>query len=204
MPTLVSTDAQHEYELLTAEEFLDWLEPGKHADLIDGEIFMHSPVNFKHARLLNFLDEALRRYIRGSQVGGELHREVVAVKLSSRNVFEPDLSWFSADQVKLLAETHAPFAPLWVCEALSPRTADRDVGPKFAAYEEHGVNEYWILDPHTLRHRFYARDGEVLVEFGEQGDWIESKTIPGFKVRRDWLHPDTHPNVDDILGELIS
>lgn len=203
MPTLVSTDAQHEYQPLTAEEFLDWLEPGKHADLIDGEIFMHSPVNFKHARLLNFLDFLLRRYLHSAKVGGELHREVVAVKLSSRNVFEPDLSWFSADQIGNLAESHAPFAPQWVCEALSPRTADRDIGPKFAAYEEHGVNEYWILDPHTLRHRFYAREGEVLVEFAEHGDWIESKTIPGFKVRRDWLHPDEHPEVDDILGEIV-
>ncbi|MDB6137061.1 MAG: hypothetical protein JWO94_133, partial [Verrucomicrobiaceae bacterium] len=33
MPTLVSTDTNFEYQLLTADEFLDWLEPGKHADL---------------------------------------------------------------------------------------------------------------------------------------------------------------------------
>lgn len=202
MPTLLSTDANHEVSLLTAEEFLDWLEPGKHADLIDGEIHMHSPVNIRHANLLNFLDELLRRFIRRSKAGGKLYREVVAVRLSSRNVFEPDLSWFSPEQVSRLAESHAPFAPLWVCEALSPRTADRDVGPKFAAYEEHGVQEYWILDPHTFRHRFYARDGEVLVEFAEEGEWIVSKTIPGFKVRRSWLHPDEHPDVDAALVEL--
>ena len=204
MPTLVSTDATFEYQLHTADEFLDWLEPGKHADLIGGETFMHSPVNFKHARLLNFLDYLLRRYLDHSKLGGELFREVVAVKLSARNVFEPDLSWFSPEQVPNLLPTHAPFAPLWVCEALSPRTADRDVGPKFTAYEDHGVKEYWVLDPQTLRHRFYALEDDVFVEFAEQGDWIESKIIPGFKVARSRLNPDALPAIDECLAVILA
>ncbi|MDB6117477.1 MAG: hypothetical protein JWO08_1258 [Verrucomicrobiaceae bacterium] len=204
MPTLVSTDATFEYQLHTAEEFLDWLEPGKHADLIGGEILMHSPVSLKHARLLNFLDRLLSGYLEKSKLGGELFREVVAVRLSARNVFEPDLSWFSPEQAAKLPATHAPFAPLWVCEALSPRTADRDVGPKFTAYEDHGVKEYWVLDPHTLRHRFYALEDDVFVEFAEQGDWIESRIIPGFKVAREWLNPEAMPIVGDCLAQLTS
>lgn len=202
MPTLVSTDSISEYQLLTADEFLDWLEPGKHADLIGGEICMHPPVSLKHARLLNFLDHLLRAYLEQRNIGGELFREVVAVKLSTRNVFEPDLAWFSAAQAALLPPTHAPFAPLWICEALSPRTADRDVGPKFTAYEDHGVQEYWVLDPHTLRHRFYALDGDVFVEFAEKDEWIESRVIPGFKVQRAWLNPEALPGVKECLEML--
>ena len=49
--------------LLTSEEFLDWLQPGIFADLIGGEIFMRSPVNIRHARLVNFLDHLLRSYL---------------------------------------------------------------------------------------------------------------------------------------------
>ena len=56
MPTLVSISDKVERELWTAEEFLEWLQPGKHADLIAGEKFMHSPVNLKHADLANFVD----------------------------------------------------------------------------------------------------------------------------------------------------
>jgi hypothetical protein len=44
------------HELWTADEFLEWLEPGVFADLIDGEILMHSPVSLLHANLANFLD----------------------------------------------------------------------------------------------------------------------------------------------------
>lgn len=203
MPTLVSTDTNSEYQLLTADEFLDWLDPTKRADLVGGEIFMHSPVSLNHARLLNFLDRLLAGYLENSKLGGELFREVVAVRLSSRNVFEPDLAWFSPEQAAKLPPTHAPFAPLWVCEALSRRTADRDVGPKFTAYEDHGVNEYWILDPETLRHRFYALENDVFVEFATHGEWVESRIIPGFKVARAWLNPGALPAMADCLNQLL-
>lgn len=202
MTTLTTYPGLKEIKRLTASEFLDWLEPGKHADLINGTIHMHSPVNLKHARLVNFLDRLLAAYLEHSKIGGELHREVVAVRLSPRNVFLPDLSWFSSAQVKKLSETHAPFAPTWVCEVLSPRTAKRDVGAKFDAYEDHGVKEYWILDPHDLKHRFYALDGEVFVEHSERGEWIESRTIKGFKVKRSWLDPEATLQVSDCLAQL--
>lgn len=119
---------------MTAEEFLDWLEPGVHADLIQGETVMHSPVNFRHADLLNFVDYLLRSYIEAHKLG-RLYREVVAVRLSPRQVFLPDLAFFTNEQVARLASTHAACAPTLVVEALSPRTAHLDSGPKFAAYE---------------------------------------------------------------------
>jgi hypothetical protein len=129
--TLVSESASIERELWTATDFLDWLQPGVHADLIDGEEFMHSPGSLKNARLTNFLDHLLRSWLERTTFGGELHREMVAVRLDSRNVFLPDLCWFDAEQKARLPETHAPFAPRWVCEVLSPRTTDRDTGPNF-------------------------------------------------------------------------
>ena len=204
MPALATYPGLKEVERLTAEAFLDWLEPGKHADLINGKILVHSPVNLRHARLLNFLDRFLALYLQASGVGGQLFREVVAVRLSARSVFLPDLAWFSPEQVTRLPETHAPFAPLWVCEALSPRTAKRDLGAKFDAYEDHGVQEYWVLDPHDLQHRFYAKDGEVFVEYAENDEWIVSKTIPGFKVKREWMDPEATPDVIDCINQLLS
>ena len=149
MPTRVSAAADLERELLTAKDFLEWLEPGRHADLIDGEIFMHSPVSIRHADLLNFVDRLLGAYIDRHELG-TLYREVVAVRLSGRNVFMPDLAFYRAGRESVIQETHISEAPDLVVEVLSPRTADRDIGPKFAEYEEHGVQEYWILDPGAL------------------------------------------------------
>lgn len=163
---------------------------------------MHSPVNLRHARLLNFLHVLSSMYVEAHQLG-ELHREVVAVRLSSRNVFLPDLAFFTNEQVPRLLDTHAPFAPAFVLEALSPRTSDRDLGPKFAAYEEHGVNEYWVIDPDHAQHQFYRREGELLVEFARTGEKIKSSVIRGFWVKRSWLNPANLPSVQTCLAELL-
>lgn len=203
MPTAVSLSDVEERQLWTAEDFLEWLKPGVHADLIDGEKFMHSPVNLRHADLLNFLDHLLRSYIERKKLG-RLYREVVAVRLSSRNVFLPDLAFFTNEQVARLRPTHAPIAPTFVVEALSQRTADRDVGPKFATYEEQGVQEYWVLDPDSLVHRFYRREGEFLVEFARGEDIIRAHTIAGFWVKRAWLNPEALPEVAPCLEQILN
>ncbi len=201
MPTLVSESKTIRRHLWTAEDFLDWLEPGVHADLIDGEKSMHSPVSLRHADLTNFLDFLLRSHIERHRLG-RLYREVVAVKLGSRNVFLPDLAFIPADRVAELPGTHIPFAPALVVEVLSPRTAERDVGPKFAAYEEHGVMEYWVLDPETLDHRFYRREGELLTAFAEEEETVHAARVPGFFLRRAWLDPANLPEVADCLKEI--
>lgn len=194
MPTRVSVASDLDRELLTADDFLDWLSPERQADLIDGEVFMHSPVSIRHADLLNFVDRLLVTYIDRKKLGF-LYREVVAVRLASRNVFLPDLVFVRQDRSPIIRESHIDGAPDLVVEVLSNRTADRDVGPKFSAYEEHGVTEYWVLDPETLAHRFYRRDGEILVEYADGADLIDSRTVPGFFLKREWLDPARLPSI---------
>ncbi|MFW5842307.1 MAG: Uma2 family endonuclease [Spirochaetota bacterium] len=201
MATRVSAAADLERELLTATDFLDWLEPGRSADLIDGEVFMHSPVSIRHANLLNFVDALLRIYIDRHALG-VLYREVVAVRLSGRNVFLPDLAFFRTGREHAIRPTHLTEAPDLVVEALSPRTADRDIGPKFAEYEQHGVREYWILDPETFAHRFYRLKDEELVEYADGAETIDSAVIPGFFLKRSWLDPSALPRIDDALDTI--
>jgi len=189
--------------LLSSEQFLDWLEPGVFADLIGGQISMHSPVNLRHATLVNFLDHLLHSYIEETDLGGVLHRESVAVRLSARETFMPDLGYFTARQAERLGESHAAFAPMFVAEALSPSTAKNDQGPKFASYELHEVQEYWILDPQKLQHRFYRRAGDMLEEFATSGDKIASTSIQGFWVKRAWLDPEKTPKVTACLKEIM-
>ena len=199
MPTKLHSAVDLERELLTAEDFLDWLEPGTFADLIDGEVFMHSPVSIPHARLLNFLDRLLGAYVERHRLG-ELFREVVAVRLSSENVFQPDLAFLRAERRSAIRDNHLEGAPDLVVEVLSRRTADRDTGPKFAAYQRHGVMEYWVLDPEALAHRFYRRTGDDLIEYAQGAARIESRAVPGFFVMREWLDPESLPPLAESLA----
>lgn len=210
MPTLAPPPAAKakaarrriEPRLQTAEEFLEWLQPKVYADLLGGESFMHSPVSLRHSLLLNFVQVLLTLYIERKGIG-QLHRENIAVRLSPRDVFMPDLCYFTNEQVARLLPTHAQFAPTLVAEVLSPRTVRRDLGPKFAAYERYGVEEYWVFDPENLAHRFYAREGELLVEFGAEEERVDSRAIPGFYLRRKWLDPDAMPTVESCLREIM-
>jgi hypothetical protein len=68
-----------------------------------------------------------------------------------------------------------------------------------AAGREHGVDEYWVLDPQTLDHRFYRREGDFLTAFGEEEEIIRSTEVPGFFLHREWLDPERLPNVADCL-----
>ena len=201
MPTRVSLSAHTERELLTASDFLDWLEPGRHADLVDGEIVMHSPVSTRHADLLNFLDRLLGAYVDERGLG-TLYREVVAVKLSPRDVFLPDLAFYSAARHDAIKSTYAEGAPDLVVEVLSPATARRDTGTKFAKYELSGVREYWILDPATLAHRFYRRESAELVEYADGEDRIDSRAVEGFFVMRAWLDPERLPRIAEALERV--
>ena len=190
-----------ERELLTAEDFLEWLEPGTCADLIDGAIRMHSPVSIPHADLLNFLDRLLGTYVDRHGLG-RLYREVVAVRLSARNTFQPDLAFYRAERRSAIRRNHVEGAPDLVVEVLSPRTADRDTGPKFAAYQRHGVIEYWILDPEALAHRFYRRDGELLIEYAAGEEKIDSRAVPGFFLMREWLDPRRTPPILEAFTRI--
>jgi Uma2 family endonuclease len=190
-------------EFLSAEEFLDWLEPHIHADLIAGEIIMHSPVSLRHADVLNFIDRLLAAYIEEKRLG-KLYRENLAVRLNQRNVFMPDLCFFTNDQAARLAPNHAPFAPALAVEVLSPSSVIRDERHKFAAYEAHGVQEYWIIDPERFLHRFYRREGEVFKPFnGVAEDAAASAVVPGFFLRRSWLNILPLPEVKGCLAEIL-
>ena len=201
VPTHASTAVDLERELLTAEDFLEWLEPGRTADLIAGKVSRHSPVSVRHADLLNFLDGILRLYVDRRRLGF-LYREVVTVRLGATNVFQPDLAFYRAERRGIIRANHIEGAPDLVVEVLSPRTADRDTGAKFTAYEQHGVIEYWILDPETLVHRFYRRDGGLLMEYATEGPRIESQVVPGFFVMREWLDPERTRPITESLAQI--
>jgi Uma2 family endonuclease len=189
--------------MITSEEFLDWLEPGIHADLIDGEIHMHSPVHYNHARLVSFLDRLLASFLDEMEIPGELHRETMAIRLNVRDTFMPDLEFFAPHQVAQFADCCVPVAPIFCVEVLSPSTAKNDLGRKFTAYEAHAVQEYWVLDPAKAQHRFFRRVGGLFVEFGMKDERIESVSIPGFWLRRAWLDPEKLPRVSTCAAEIV-
>ena len=129
------------------------LPEGKHAELIDGEIFMQSAPLRIHQRLCLRLARHILDRIERVGKPCDVYTAPFAVYLGEDYV-EPDISVI-CDPSKL-TEKGCSGAPDWIIEILSPSTAMNDYVRKLALYARAGVREYWIVNPDSQSVRIYV------------------------------------------------
>jgi Uma2 family endonuclease len=91
------------------------------------------------------------------------------VRLDDRNVIQPDVLWISPESDCVISDQRLEGAPDLVVEVLSPSTALVDKTVKFQLYEQHGVQEYGLIDPIANYVEVWKRDGNRLVQQGVYG-----------------------------------
>jgi len=123
------------------------LPDGQRAELIDGQIYMMSPPNTRHQRLIGELTITIGNYIRSKGRNCKVFPAPFAVFLNKddRNYVEPDISVI-CDKTKL-NDLGCNGAPDWVIEVTSPSNPQHDYGIKLFKYRTAGVREYWIVNP---------------------------------------------------------
>ncbi|MEL6148009.1 MAG: Uma2 family endonuclease [Chloroflexota bacterium] len=84
--------------------------------------------------------------LRGLIPDGRLLLSPMDVAIGGQKV-QPDVFWASAGGNCTRGEAHYVGAPDLAVEVLSPGNASHDRITKFDLYEQHGVREYWLLDP---------------------------------------------------------
>ncbi len=77
---------------------------------------------------------------------GRIYFAPVDVKLGGR-VYQPDLLWVKGGGLCSVTPKYLDGAPALVIEILSPSTKVRDRREKRKVYGDHGVEEYWLVDP---------------------------------------------------------
>jgi hypothetical protein len=88
-----------------------------------------------------------------------------------QDVLVPDLAGWRRERMPRFPRTaYATLAPDWVCEVLSPRTRQIDLGPKRDVYGEHGVGHLWLVDPDARTLEAFAR---------RDGAWVLLGTLTG-------------------------
>ncbi len=75
----------------------------------------------------------------------------------------PDLAGWRAARYRVNDAGYCPVAPDWICEILSPATAEKDRGPKAQDYAGLGVEWYWLVDLDTPDLEVRRLDKGVLV-----------------------------------------
>lgn len=120
------------------------------AEIIDGVLYTHPRPRPRHARSSSALGMVIGGpYDQGSGGGPggwwiidepELHL--------GKQVVVPDIAGWRRERMPKLPETAwFGLAPDWVCEVLSPSTAQLDRVQKRRINAEHGVSHLWFIDP---------------------------------------------------------
>jgi Uma2 family endonuclease len=151
-------------------------------ELWDGELIMSPAPSLFHQEIVDRFHDRLKAWVRKHGLGktGIAPLDMV---LTTRRAVQPDVIFVSNKRLGIIGERVMGAADL-VAEVLSPESRRRDRFDKRDLYEQHGVREYWLIDPE-------ARTVEVLhLKAGEYelagrwraGERAQSRLLSGFDV----------------------
>ena len=150
-------------------------------ELLNGELMMAPSPTSIHQAVSRRLFLLLNRFVEDRELGTVFYAPLDVV-LSDVSVVQPDLMFVSNARMHILTQVNIQGAPDLVVEILSPSTASRDWRTKMDLYAEHGVEEYWVVDPDGQRIWVMARADATLADVANYGpaDTLTSPVLPGF------------------------
>ena len=164
-------------------------------ELLDGELVMAPSPTTAHQKVSRTLVRIVEDFVTQMQLGEVLNAPLDVV-LSNTTVVQPDLLFVSTERQHIVTDTNIQGAPDLVVEILSPSTTSRDWRIKMDLYAQHGVHEYWIVDPEGQRVWVMAGGDRALDEVATtpRGDTLTSPTLTGFSAPLDQVFPERVPS----------
>jgi Uma2 family endonuclease len=135
------------------------LPEGAPYQLIGGELVKSPAPTVLHQEINVTLFQKLFQFQR--QGKGKAFFAPLDVYLSDTETYQPDLMFITNDRLEIIKEKNIRGAPDLVMEVLSPGTAYYDLRHKKDVYAEHGVREYWIVDPMERSIEVYENRDEI-------------------------------------------
>ena len=112
-------------------------------ELIGGVLYHHARPRWPHCLIQGEFPRLLDRGFRAEGWGIVADPEL---RLEPDGLV-PDLAAWRLPYPPLRDDEYMGTAPVWVCEILSPVTAEHDWERKVPAWFRHGVEHVWMLDP---------------------------------------------------------
>ena len=140
LPSLQQIELQNGDRLSLNEFMWRWeqIPDLKHAELIEGVVYLASPVSLPHGTYVALFIEWLGRYKFGVKSG--LRTASDATLLLNGSAFQPDIALFRPSRGKSATKYLEELPDLVVEVSYSSRSYD--LGTKLAAYRSAGVREY--------------------------------------------------------------
>jgi len=159
-------------------------------ELWDGELIMSPAPSWLHQEIVDRFHDYLKAWVRERGLG-KTGTAPIDMVLTPHRATQPDVIFISSGRLGIIQQRVMGAADL-VAEVISPESRKRDRIDKRDLYEQHGVREYWLIDPE-------AQTVEVLhLEAGQYqlaGRWLpgkraRSRLLKGFEV-----------SVADLIGK---
>ena len=167
---------------LTYQDYVN-LEGDERYELLDGELILVGSPNTDHQTASVRIGYRMYSFVEENGLGRFFHAPY-DVLFTDTDVTQPDLLFVSKERESIITEANIQGAPDLIVEILSPSSSRRDWRDKRELYAEHGVKEYWIVDPtNRIVWVLLLRDGVLEIEETyTEGDTITSSTLKGFSI----------------------
>jgi len=151
-------------------------------ELWDGEPIMSPAPSWLHQEIVDRFHDYLKTWVRGRRLGktGIAPLDMV---LTPHLATQPDVIFISRERLGIIQERVMGAADL-VAEVISPESRKRDRIDKRDLYEQHGIREYWLIDPEaTTVEVLHLESGQYqLVGRWHPGKRARSRLLKGFEV----------------------
>lgn len=152
-------------------------------ELADGTLEVLPMPTEQHQRIVLALYRLLYAFILTTTPSGVLLVAPLRLQLAPNRYREPDLLYLQAAADPRRADTHWDGADL-VIEVVSPGNPELDRVTKRREYAEHGIPEYWIVDPQDATLTVLTLRGSSYTEHGSfrPGTLATSPLLPGLQL----------------------
>jgi Uma2 family endonuclease len=120
---------------------------GKRYEVLDGELFVSPAPSFNHQRVVQSLFRLLDHWVKLHALG-EAFIAPAEVEFSPSRLLQPDLFVIPPTPGQRPRSFSDVGKLLLAVEVQSPNTARADRTKKRVIFQDEGVPEYWIVDPH--------------------------------------------------------
>jgi Uma2 family endonuclease len=165
----------------TYADYLTWIDD-KRRELFDGIVKLMTPApSRKHQKISAHFVKVFGVFLERNQC--EVYHAPSDVRLPKNKnndneaiytVVQPDL--YVVCDLSKLDEKGCLGAPDFIIEIVSPGSSKRDTKDKFEIYQQHGVREYWIVNPNDENATVFVLDEKGKFQF--KGIFADDEKIP--------------------------
>ncbi|MCY7357001.1 MAG: Uma2 family endonuclease [Rudanella sp.] len=150
-------------------------------ELLAGELVKKKAPSPRHQLILAELYDQVKAHVKSGQLGTVLFAPV-DVFLSDEDAPQPDLVFVEKARASIITNDGVMGSPTIVVEVISPSSVFRDRVTKKNLYQQHGVQEYWLIEPaDDFIEIFTLTDGryDLLSAASPEEGQLVSNVLPG-------------------------